>query len=227
MPSAAGLQEHVGVPLAPPPPLVDRGGVQLGQQLQRPGLQPGHRQVARLGQQDRLHRPRQAGVVCASASASAAGPRQVQLPGRQRGERGRQVVPPHHRPVVQDGRRCPGPRLSTSASSEAKNSLTPATSAPVRRPAGLRAPGLPGGGSASSGRQLGQRQDQLRLVGGIPSPGCAGSGPARRRPPGRPARPRAAAAPAPAGMRTQSTRHALHPGGTRHPLHDPNIRPGY
>ena len=68
----AGLQEHIRVPLSLRPPLVDRGGVQLGEQLQRPVLQLGDRQVARLGQQDRLHRPRQPGLVAPSTSASAA-----------------------------------------------------------------------------------------------------------------------------------------------------------
>ena len=67
-------------------------------------------------------------------------------------------------------RRCrwsavPRPRLSTSASSPVKNSLTPSTADPGPSPAG--APRGPRLRVVVVGGQLGQPQDQLRLVGGV------------------------------------------------------------
>ncbi len=58
-PVRAGLQEHIRAAPGLLPAGVRGGGVPLQQQLQRPGLQPGHRQVDRLRQQDRLDRPGQ------------------------------------------------------------------------------------------------------------------------------------------------------------------------
>ena len=83
------------------PARVRGGGVPLQQQLQRPGLQPGHRQIDRLRQQHRLDRPRQLRAGGAEHVGQRRGPRQVQVAGGERAVGGGQVLGPHPGPVVQ------------------------------------------------------------------------------------------------------------------------------
>ena len=166
MPSGPGCRNTSACRFASSSSLVDGGGVQLGQQLQRPdsGAWP-----------PTGRSPRAAGSPRPPARAPgwwrrARRPARRPAPGPGPRPTARRTWPAGC-PATPRARWCrwlavPRPRLSTSASSEAKNSLTPAMSRPPTSPA-VRAPGVPGGGSASSGRLLGQPQDQLRLVRGI------------------------------------------------------------